>query len=506
MVLARRRPRPRPMGSRLRSTRPQPYFGPSELPLPSRPRLVLITMDFPPAQSTGSLRWQKLSAYAAERGWGLDVVTVDPSCVQSADPSRLAELPPGTRVYGVPTPVLWTESVALAAWRTYRRLRPRREQRAVKPAVVAPNPRTAAVGSLGRGEVRWSWRSPREFVRAYFAWLEYARSGRWARDAAALALKVIEPDVHEAVISSGPPHMAHEAGRLLSRMTGLPFVMDMRDPWSLVQRLSEYMASPLWYRLADRHERRAVRQAALVVANTEPLRLAMCDRYPQAVDRLITVMNGCDADPLPPSRHGKRFIIAYAGGIYIDRDPRPLFRAAARVIGELGLEPTDFGIEFLGHVERYGSTLVSDIAREEGVARFVTLEPARPRRAALEFLARATMLVSLPQDGDMQLPAKIFEYLRFDAWVLALTTRDSATGVLLRGSGADIIAPDDVDGIFRVLRDRFVQYRSGIRPRRIACDGRFSRRAQAQRLLDAIEACTRGARAAAPALGSRRQA
>jgi hypothetical protein len=324
--------------------------------------------------------------------------------------------------------------------------------------------------------------------------MEYAQSGSWARDAAALALQLIEPGVHEAVISSGPPHMAHEAGRLVSRATGLPFVMDMRDPWSLVQRLPEHVASPLWYRLADRHERRAVRQAALVVANTEPFRLAMYDRYAEVRDRLITVMNGCDADPLPPSRHGKRFIIGYAGGIYIDRDPRLLFRAAARMIGELGLEPDEFGIEFIGAVHRYGSTSVSDIARSEGVERFVTLEPQRPRKAALEFLARATMLVSLPQDGDMQLPGKIFEYLRFDAWVLALATRDSATGVLLRGTAADVIAPDDFEGLVEILRERFLQYRNGIRPRRIARDGRFSRRAQAQRLLDAIAACTRRSR------------
>jgi hypothetical protein len=494
------------MGARLRSAPPRPYFGPSEVPAPSGPRLLLITRAFPPANSIGALRWQKLSAYVAERGWGLDVVTVDPSCLPFTDPSRLADLPTGTRAYGVPTTVPWLERVTRAVWKAYRRFRPRPEQRTQRADAVAPNSRTETSESLSRAELQWTWRNPREFLRAYFAWLEYVRIGRWARDAAALALQVIEPGVHEAVISSGPPHMAHEAGRRVSRTTGLPFVMDMRDPWSVAPHLPEDVASPVWYRLAGRYERRAVSHAALVVANTDPLRLAMCDRYPEARDRLITVMNGCDADPLPPSRHGKRFTIAYAGGIYIGRDPRPLFRAAARVIGELALEPTDFGIEFLGHVEHYGSTLVSDIAREEGVERFVTLEPPRPRKAALEFLARATMLVSLPQDGDMQLPAKIFEYLRFDAWVLALATHDSATGLLLRGSGADVVGPDDVDGIFRVLRDRYAQYRSGIRPRRIARDGRFSRRAQAERLLDAIEACTRGPRTAAPALRSRRQA
>jgi glycosyltransferase involved in cell wall biosynthesis len=500
----------RELGSRLKSARPRPYFGPSETPVRGGRRLLLITMAFPPDHSVGSLRWQKLSAYVAERGWGLDVVTVDPSCLQSGDPSRLAELPSGTRVYGVPTAVPWIARVTLAAWTAYRRLRPRRQRRTTRAGATNQASRIARPDSLRSADVRWTWH-PRTLVRTNHAWLEYVRFGRWARDAAALTLRLIESGVHEAVITSGPPHMAHDAGWLVSRTTGLPLIIDLRDPWSITQRIPEHVASPLWLRLAQRHERRAVKQATLVVMNTEPCRLAMCDLYPQARDRIITVMNGCDTDPLPPPRHGHRFVIAYAGAIYSDRDPRLLFRAAARLIREFALDPADFGIEFLGCVERCGSTPVSDIAREEGVEAFVTLRPNRPRQAALEFLPRAAMLVSLPlvslsQDTDLTIPAKIFEYVQFDAWVLALAAHDSATGVLLRGSGADVVAPEDVDGIFRVLRDRFQQYRSGIRPTRIARDGRFSRRVQAERLLDAIEACTSRPPAAAPPLLSRQRA
>jgi glycosyltransferase involved in cell wall biosynthesis len=484
------------MEARLKSAGPQPYFGASETPATGTRRLLLITLAFPPDQSIGSLRWQKLSAYAAERGWQLDVVTVDPSYLESADPSRLTELPPHIRVYGIRVAAPWIERVGLAVWKAYRRFRPRRTNRTSRDGPTVRKTDIGTPESVRSAEIRWTWQ-PRQLIRAYHGWLEYVRLGRWARDAATLALRLIEPGIHEAVITSGPPHMAHDAGRLVSRASGLPFIMDLRDPWSLVQRIPESAASPVWLRLAERHERRAIGQAALVVTNTEPCRVVMCKLYPEARDRIITVMNGCDTDPLPPSRHGHRFTIGYAGGIYFGRDPRVLFQAAARLIGEFALGPADFGLEFLGHVEQYGSTLVSDIAREEGVERFVTLEPTRPRREALEFLARATMLVALPQDADLAIPAKIFEYARFDAWILALATHDSATGLLLRDSGADIVAPDDLEGLVRVLRERFLQYRQGIRPQRIARDGRFSRRAQAQRLLDAIAACTNGSRSAA---------
>jgi glycosyltransferase involved in cell wall biosynthesis len=267
--------------------------------------------------------------------------------------------------------------------------------------------------------------------------------------------------------------------------------MDLRDPWSLVQRLPEAIASPLSLALAARHERRAVGCAALVVANTEPLQLALQARYPEARARVTTVMNGYDEDPMPPSRHGRRFTIAYAGAIYLDRNPRVLFEAAARVVRELDLGPADFRIELMGDVASFDGVPTGVIAAEEGLEGFVGTRPPGSRREAMEFLAGASMLLSLPQDSDMAIPSKIFEYMQYDAWILALADRDSATERMLRGSAADVVAPADVDRLAGVLRKRYAQHARGERPVRLATDPRYSRRHQAQRLLDAIETYAR---------------
>lgn len=448
-------------------------------------RLLLISYHFPPGQAVGALRWQKFSRYAADAGWGLDVITLDPSSLPEADLERLEELPAATRVFGVRRPVLHRDRVEHLVWRTYRLLRPV----STRQGDGAP----ARQDSLGRDEMRRLVRTPRDAVRAYFAWAEYARDGRWARHAAALGSHVLNDGAHEAVITCGPPHMAHEAGHRLARSAGLPHVMDLRDPWSLVQRLPESIASPVWWWLAAHHERRVVAGAALIVANTENLRQAMLQRYPDAADRVITVLNGYDEEPVPPSGPSGRFTIAYAGSIYLDRDPRLVFRAAARVVRELRLTPTQFGIELMGDASSFGGAPIEAMAREEGLEGFVRAHGARPRKAALEFLAGATMLVTLPQDSDMAIPFKVFEYMRFEAWLLALTTRDSATGVLLEGRGADVVLPGDVDGIARAIRARYEAFRSGERPRPLAADRALSREVQARVLLDAIAALPRGA-------------
>jgi glycosyltransferase involved in cell wall biosynthesis len=461
------------------------------------PRLLLISYHFPPAQTAGALRWEKFSRYAAERGWAMDVVTLHPASLSRRDASRVIDLPAGMRVYGVHEPVLRLEQVERGVWRGYRWFKSALPAASVTGSLAA-SPGTRAgvsssvsrVQSFGRAEIRWTLRDfPGVLRRGYYAWLDYARQRQWARGAAHVGLQLSRKLAHRAVISCGPPHMAHEAGRAVSVAGRLPLVMDLRDPWSLVQRLPEAIASPLSLAVADRHERRAVGSAALIVANTEPLQLALQAKYPDAHSRIITVMNGYDEDPMPQSRPARRFTIAYAGAIYLDRNPRVLFKAAARIVRELGLGPADFRIELMGDVASFDGVPTEMIAAEEGLDGFVGTRPPGSRREAMEFLADASMLLSLPQDSDMAIPSKIFEYMQYDAWILALAEPGSASERVLRGSEADVVAPADVEGLVRVLRKRYGQHVRSERPVRLATDSRYSRRHQAQRLFDAIEGC-----------------
>ena len=136
------------------------------------------------------------------------------------------------------------------------------------------------------------------------------------------------------------------------------------------------MASPVWLCLAAWHERRVVDCAALVVMNTTPACVAMQHRYHDAAERTIAVPNGFDSDavarsdtPAPVASDRHKFVIAYAGTIYLDRDPSPLFRAAARVIDDLALKPSDFGIEFMGDAQSYNGVTVESLARDAGIER-----------------------------------------------------------------------------------------------------------------------------------------
>jgi glycosyltransferase involved in cell wall biosynthesis len=476
-----------PASRSTRGVHPTPFFS---APGPGHDRrLLLISPHFPPSQAAGALRWQKFAPHAGNRGWGLDVVTLSPGALHSSDPSRMKSLPAGTTVFGVAPRRHPSDSIS-ALIRSVARLR--RRLRARAEGVSGPPPGSGLEQSIGRAEATFRWTRPSDVLRAFNAWREYAKEEQWAKDAARLACRLYRPGVHQAVVTCGPPHMVHLAGASVHRNVGLPFIMDLRDPWSLVQRLPGSIASALWWRLAARHERQVLEQAALVVANTEPLREAMQREYPGAGERIIAVLNGYDDDPLPEAHHGDRFIVAYAGTIYLDRNPRPLFQAAARVIDELDLAPHEFGIEFMGTVREYNRMSIASIASDLGIAPYVRVLPPGTRAEALDFLAQAAMLVSLPQDSDLAIPSKLFEFIRLDAWLLVMAELDSASERLVRGTGATVVSASDLDGIAEALRSRVLEYRAGHRPGPVGVDPVFSRQQQAGTLFDAIDRVAMG--------------
>jgi hypothetical protein len=459
-------------------------------------RILLLSYHFPPGTSAGALRWQKMLRFGAELGWECDVVTLHPGDVSQPDGARLDDLPTCTRVVGVRKAIHPMDRVEHFLWRLYRRLRSPRVPRtrdtphATGEAAGHHASLPTSKASYSRTELeaeRWGLRRAHA---AYMARIECARDLAWARAAARAGSLLATERPYAAIISCGPPHMIHVAASELARRTGVPHVVDMRDPWSLVERLAAVFASLSWYRVAEKYEGVVVSRAGLIVTNTTAHEHALRAIYPQAAGHITTVMNGFDEDVSLEPGHGDRFVIAYAGTVYLDRDPTILFRAAATVIRELSLTPDEISIELMGHVHTHDGVSTEAIAAAEGLDGFLRIHPPRSHADMLRFLAGSAMVVSLPQDSEMAVPSKIFDYMQVPSRILALAREVSATGQLLRNSEALVVAPDDLHGVAQAIRDEFQKFRQGLRPARLGADARFSRREQAARLFHRLEMIT----------------
>lgn len=467
---------------------PVPFFEAPGGAHPVSRRMLLVFFGFAPSAAVGPQRWKRLGDFAAERGWQIDVLTLHPDELDETDLSRLEDLAPGMRLFGFRVGESLLQRVTTLVWAAarplIRRLR-NRELRREASAAPAPATSSASAGAPS-APARPGSLALRPF-RIHATILDHLDNRRLAMKAAELGCALARAHQYDLVVSSGPPHAGHDAGRRIALAMQLPLVMDLRDAWVHERLVVPHKLDPaLWRTLHGAVERRCLEAASLVLCTTEPMRAALVQGFPSQATRILTIRNGADRESLPRPRRDPRFVIAYAGNLYAGRDPRLLFRAVRRLARERELTAADIGVEFAGGSEIEGTSITS-IAREEGIPDLVRVHGQRTRMQALEFLASATMLLSLPQQDTFAIPAKLYEYVQFEAWLLALSPTGSATAQLLAGSGADVVDPEDVDAIAAVVAKRFDEYRSGVMPRSINADGRFDRRVQAEALFQALD-------------------
>lgn len=455
---------------------------PADAPAVAARRILLIAYHFPPSSAVGALRWEKLVGHFGRHGYAFDVVTLGKP--EWGDPAARFS---GVEVRTFPVP----ERAVLMdrMWKSVRAVKELMSGHSRPTAPVSRSDAGAVVsvngeGSAGRPPVSQIQRA-RHFLLAH---MHASTELSWARDAARHALSVASRGSHVAVITSGPPNYAHVAGTRVSRRLGLPHVADFRDAWALAESVPTDLLPSTFRALASRYERSVVSKASLIVMNTEAAAQAMRQRYPAAAARTLAVMNGSDAEDRRESPARRKFTVLYAGNLYLQRDPRVLFRACAPLIAEYALTPESFEIRLMGDVLDYRGRPTRESAAECGLSDFVTIEGRVPRPEALAAAAAASLLVCLPDGQEYSVPAKLFEYVQLDCWILAFASPTSALAIALKGVDADVVTADNVDEARNAIRNRFLAFREGVRPTRLNSDGRFDREQQANRFLEAIAA------------------
>jgi len=395
----------------------------------------MVAFHFPPqAGSSGMLRSLKFCRYLPEFGWTPTVLTVQPRAYERVDDAQLADIPNEATV------------IRTFALDTRRHL-----------SLRGAYPRFLAMPD------RWS---------------------TWLASAVPAGLLAIRKRNIDVIFTTFPIATAVLTGYLLHQLTGKPWIVDLRD--SMTE--DNYPADPATRRLYRWIEGKAVRHAAKILF-TAPSAIRMYrERYPELQpERCVLLPNGYDeADfvGIAPRRAPQRQLrLLHSGLIYPwERDPRPFFRALARLKAEGKLTAEDLSVELRAcgaETEFQKDVAALDI---EDVVHFL---PALPYRASLQDGADADALLLLQAECcDHQVPAKAYEYLRLNKPVLALTTMSGDTAALLKDAGgATIVDLADEDAIFDVLPKFLQRVRARTHPLPSPLRvGMFSRRSQAQQL------------------------
>lgn len=316
----------------------------------------------------------------------------------------------------------------------------------------------------------------------YPSWL--AQPDRWSSwwpAAVWRGLRLIRRHQVRAIWSTYPIMTAHCVAYTLSRLTGLPWIADFRDPVasSVAANNKLTMATQV------RWERRVLSRAAFSTFTARGAMHLYAERYPEAAvaGRLKVIPNGFEEDdfaqlpPYSPYEGNRPLHLVHAGILYPSgRSPVPFLTALAKLrdSGHLDARGIRVTLRASGSEALYGAEI-----ERLGLQAVVTLAPVLPYHEALEEQAQADALLLLQGDQyDNQIPAKLYEYMRLGRPIFALVGARGDAAATLRECGGAMVAPiDDVPSIEAQLKEFISALDAGRivgTPREVA--GMYSRR------------------------------
>ncbi len=275
----------------------------------------------------------------------------------------------------------------------------------------------------------------------------------WNATAIPAAIRLVRSEGIDVVLTTSPPSSVHLVGAAVRRATGARWVADLRD--SLVAH-PHRRAERIPARVKEQGEhlvaRLVARQADAIVAVSEAIAEEARAFHPAG--RVVAIPNGADFEDFEglPYRAGDRFRITHTGSFFGKRDPRPFLTALAE-------SKLDVVARFVGDFRAADR----EWAEALGLGDRLELHPYATRRRALELQRDSEALLLLIPDafgrGRGVLSGKVFEYLAAERPILAVVPPDGAAADLLNETGnAQIVAPDDVEGMgeaLRALNDRW---------------------------------------------------
>jgi hypothetical protein len=261
---------------------------------------------------------------------------------------------------------------------------------------------------------------------------------RWYYDASRAASSYIRSHSGAGVtiFSTYPPLGAHLAAWRLARKTGLRWIADFRDPM-LNERVNE-LINPFQRRIDRWLERRFLRRADAVIANTDNAMLRLQEKLPFLKGKVHVIWNGFDPEeriePLPVSGGDYR-VLSHTGELYEGRSATPILESIARLMATNRLPANGVRVRLVGEMEpaALANEGFLDRARTDG---WLEMTPERiPKREALQILRSSDFLLLLQPQSSIQAPGKLFEYLQIGRPILAFVQRDSPSEKLLARSG-----------------------------------------------------------------------
>ncbi len=367
-------------------------------------KVLIITYYWPPGSGPGVQRFLKFSKYLREFGWEPIILTVENGSYPSIDTSLLKDILEGLKVFK-------TKSYEPFHW--YNILKGKKGK-------------STGVGMVGMHNQSWFQKMALHIRANYF--IPDARKG-WKKYALKKAKVIIQEEHVDAIITTGPPHSAHLIGLDLKKQMNLPWLADMRDPWTTVFYNEFFPRTEATKRKDKLLEDLVLQSADGVAVVSNGLKQEFSDRN----NNISIIYNGFDETDLPLSipQRNKRFTISYVGNFKPNQNVEVLWQ----VLSEIKKEEIDFSTDLELFLTGNVDTSVTQSILLHSLQDNLILSPFVAHQEAVHRMMSADMLLFVipkSERNKLIITGKLFEYLATGNSILGIGPVDGDASALLQ--------------------------------------------------------------------------
>ena len=410
-------------------------------------RVLVIAYYWPPSGGSGVQRWVKFCKYLPQEGWEPVVYVPENPDYITLDPSLEAELPPQMEVLRRPI---------LEPYALYRKLMGKGA--------------STVVTEITSGKKSWKQRLSL-WIRANLFVPDPRVS--WVRPSVRFLKKYLAAHPVDVIVTTGPPQSMHLIGQRLHRATGIPWIMDFRDPWTQWFGLGKLPLSAAAWKKQRRLEKSAIDEASALLTVTP---FVQRDFQAMTSTPVAMIPNGFDQEdytgPVQPDGY---FNVVQTGFLSADGNPALFWK----ILGEKAAGSADFRAALRIRLCGLIDPEVQENLRREGLEPNLVLLGYCPHKQAVQEQRGASLLLLPLRDApEMRaiLPGKVFEYLAARRPVLGFGQTDGAQAALLEETGAGVTAGWADETLMRdFLEKQWQQHLSGGVPATTCAIDRYSR-------------------------------
>ncbi len=290
----------------------------------------------------------------------------------------------------------------------------------------------------------------------------------WLPNAARQGIKIVKENKIDFILTTAPPHSLFLIAVIIKKFTAVKLVLDFRDPWAL-SRWDK--GNFVRYYLEHWLESFVLKRADLMLFVTENLRDEYIKNYSKMpIEKFILFSNGYDPDDFPSAplkETSKTDIIRFVhlGTLYKKRNPMHLINALGALKASGSFQKISVRLEFIGSIATELNWLPDKI-KQLGLGDMVSFTPPVSFKKSIETMYAADVLVIIQPGTDLQIPAKMFEYMYTGKPIFAVAEPDSASDrVIVAGNLGKMAPADNPQKIEQSLREMLAYIRQEQKPK-----------------------------------------